>query len=247
MINILFFLLPFFPLTRFSPVLYSLLPRQLFSAVPCCVCAPRSHCSALFFVFWNCWGPIDLCLTTGFFFSPLQLHFGSSCTFPVRSVIGKWRSGLGKIRVIWEQGNRDMNYLWFTDYWWFTDAHTQTHSVRNKYTQAHIYTYPQTTSYLQSEENYKRLLCADLVGGQVLPVCAGIYTVKWWSSTDSCNCLPWNIHKQFCASGSSLLLKMHLYPRMSSSTTFFLIFVLAKKWKIELIPSKYIYSNLLIR
>lgn len=118
-----------------------------------------------------------------------------------------------------------------------TMAHRCTDKLCKK--QIHSGTYlhlsTHTTSYLQSEQNYKRLLCGDLVGGQVLPVCLGIYKVKWWSSTDSCNSLPWNSHKWFWAFGRSLLLKMHLHQRMSWSTTFFLIFALARKAMIELI------------
>ena len=65
-----------------------------------CVCTPCSHCYALFCI-------LNLLrsnqsLSDNMFFPPLQLHFGSSCTFPVRSVIGNLAYA-----VAWEDTSKE--------------------------------------------------------------------------------------------------------------------------------------------
>lgn len=176
------------------------------------MCAPGPQCCAsffsfffffwVFFFFFNYLGPsISVWQKDFFLFLPLQLHFGSSCTFPVRSVIGNGRNGEDKGNMgAREQGHEfpfGYGLVWDQKRTGNSNALTPMYNYTT-HTRAHIHTYPHTASPLQSEQNSKRLLCADLVGGQVLPVCLGVYTVKWQSSMDIWNSFQWNIHKCFC-------------------------------------------------
>lgn len=74
----------------------------------CTMCALLSNCFA-FFLFWNYFGPINLSLLQQDFCPPLQLHFGSSCTFllgqPQKVEMARWAGNRG----------HELKYQWHTD------------------------------------------------------------------------------------------------------------------------------------
>ena len=142
-------------------------------------------------------------------FAPLQLRFGSSCTFPVRSVVGEWRSGLGRIQVMWEKVNRDVNYLWLTDKW---VLRKQDEKFKHPYSNAQPHV--ETLSTHDITFAVRGILCGFCVltwsGGQVSPMCPGIY-----AAVSRRNTLFSNIHNWSCAFGRSELIKMYLFQCMS--------------------------------
>lgn len=51
------------------------------SVLYCIACVPLAPNALPFFVFWNCWGPIDLCLATGFFLPVCSCILGHPAFF----------------------------------------------------------------------------------------------------------------------------------------------------------------------